>query len=195
MWKCIWWTIVYREIWAAMGFGRPLRLNSEDCDAAFPSPDEVYGDDIVDIPEEFQSYLQGDLENMSQLWLNFLELSLLLERILKRHYRPRSVLSSPSQLEEQESAMLACRDRMLGLMNSPDPCLAIHAAHLKTYISSALIVLYRPYLWKQLEKSRRFNHAFYAEIASKAKAAATATTIALNELMMKNAISVGTSML
>jgi hypothetical protein len=135
------------------------------------------------------------LDNLAQLWLNFLELSLLAERMLKRHYRPRSVLSSPSQLEEQEVAILACRDRMLTFMNSPDPYLAIHAIHLKTYASSVLIALYRPYLWKQLEKSRRFNHVFYSEIADKAKAAASATTIALHELMAKNAISVGTSML
>jgi hypothetical protein len=195
IWKCVWWSIFYREIWTAMGFGRPLRLNSEDCDSPLPDPEDVYGEDVYDLPEELRSYLPGDLDNLAQLWLNFLELSLLAERMLKRHYRPRSVLSSPSQLEEQEAAILACRDRMLTFMNSPDPYLAIHAIHLKTYASSVLIALYRPYLWKQLEKSRRFNHVFYSEIADKAKAAASATTIALHELMAKNAISVGTSML
>ncbi len=188
LWNCIWWSILYREIWCAMGFGRPLRLNSEDCDAPFPSPDEVYGDNLHELPEELQAYLPGDLPNLSQLWLNFLELSLLLERIMKRHYRPRSVLSSPSQLEEQEIAILGYRDRMLTFTNSPCPILAVHAAHLKTYTSSALIALYRPYLSKQLEKSRRFTSSFYIDTATKAKAAAAITTGALNDLISRDAI-------
>jgi hypothetical protein len=195
LWKCLWWSVFFREIWTAMGFGRPLRLNSEDCDAHFPAPEDVYGDDLHELPDELQAYLPRDLENLSQLWLNFIELSILLERILKRHYRPRSVLSSPSQLEEQERGILECRERMFGFMNSPDPILAIHGAHLKAYTSSVLICLYRPYLWKQLEKSRRFNHAFYSDIAIKAKGAAEITTTALNDLISRNAISVGTSML
>ncbi|KAK5174971.1 uncharacterized protein LTR77_000107 [Saxophila tyrrhenica] len=195
LWNCLWWCILYREIWSAAGFGRPLRLNSEDCDAPFPSPEEVYGDELHELPEELQSYLPGDLSNLSQLWLNFLELSLLLERVLKRHYRPRSVLSSPAQLEEQESTMLACRDRMLTFTNSACPVLAVHAAHLRTYVSYALIALYRPYLSKQLEKSRRFTSTFYADIAAKAKAAAAVTTTALNELITHDAIVMGSSML
>lgn len=196
LWNCLWWSVLYREIWTSMGFGRPLRVNSEDCDAPFPSADEVYGtQDLADLPEELQTYLPTDLNNLAQLWLNFLELTLLLERILKRHYRPRSVLSSPSQLDEQEKTILACRDRMFACMNSTDPILAVHAAHLKTYSTSVLVALYRPYLWKQLEKSRRFNSAFYTDIAVKAKAAAATTTGALNDLISRNAISLGTSML
>lgn len=195
LWNCIWWSILYREIWTGMGLGRPLRLNSEDCDAPFPAPEDVYGDDLHELPEELQTYLPSDLANLSQLWLNLLEVSLLLERILKRHYRPRSVLSSPSQLEEQETAILDCRERMMTSTHSSCPILAIHAAHIKTYTSCVLIVLYRPYLSKQLAKSRRFTSNFYSETAAKAKAAAAIITGALNDLISRNAIAYGASML
>jgi hypothetical protein len=69
LWNVVWWTILYREIWTAQGFGRPLRLNSEDCDAPFPAPEDVYGEDLHELPEEMQVYLPSDLANLAQVSL------------------------------------------------------------------------------------------------------------------------------
>ena len=124
---------MYREAFTALGFGRPMRIDSEDCDVPIPSVQEVYNVAHEDMPDILQSILPNGLMEMATLWINLLELGLLLERVLKRHYRPRSILVSPSELEEEEAAILLCRDRLLSLKFADSSCLALHAAHLKTY--------------------------------------------------------------
>jgi hypothetical protein len=133
LWKCLWWSIMYREAFTALGFGRPMRIDSENCDVPIPSVQEVFGPSLDGIPDEIRGSLPHGTIEMAALWINLLELSLLLERVLKRHYRPRSVPASPAELEEEETAILSCRDRLLSLKTSDSPVLAIHAAHLKTY--------------------------------------------------------------
>lgn len=44
IWKRIWWCCYYREAFAALGFGRPLRINIDDCDIAVPTVSEVLQD-------------------------------------------------------------------------------------------------------------------------------------------------------
>lgn len=133
LWKCLWWSIMYREAFTAMGLGRPMRIDSENCDVPIPSVQEVFGSSLDGIPDEIRGDLPNGTLEMAALWINLLELSLLLERVLKRHYRPRSVPATPAELEEEESAILSCRDRLLSLKTSESPVLTIHTAHLKTY--------------------------------------------------------------
>lgn len=133
LWKCLWWSIMYREAFTALGFGRPMRIDSENCDVPIPSVQEVFGHSLDGIPDDIRSCLPHGTIEMAALWINLLELSLLLERVLKRHYRPRSVPASLAELEDEETAILSCRDRLLSLRTSDSPVLAIHAAHLKTY--------------------------------------------------------------
>lgn len=124
---------MYREAFTALGFGRPMRVDSEDCDVPVPSVQEVYGLDYENPSDIVRQHLPEGLLEMGLLWINLLELGLLLERVLKRHYRPRSVLVSPAQLEDEEMAILGCRDRLLSLKFSENSYVALHAAHLKTY--------------------------------------------------------------
>ena len=127
------WSIMYREAFTALGFGRPMRIDSENCDVPIPSVQEVFGSSLDGIPDEIRSCLPHGTLEMAALWINLLELGLLLERVLKRHYRPRSVPASLAELEDEETAILSCRDRLLSLRTSDSPVLAIHVAHLKTY--------------------------------------------------------------
>lgn len=133
LWKCLWWSILYREAFTAMGFGRPMRIDSENCDVPIPSVQEVFGQNLDGVPDEIRAGLPHGTLEMAALWINLLELALLLERVLKRHYRPRSVPASLEELEDEENAIFQCRDRLLNLKTSDSPVLAIHAAHLKTY--------------------------------------------------------------
>lgn len=138
LWKCLWWSIMYREAFTALGFGRPMRVDSDNCDVPIPSVQEVFGSSMDGIPDEIRANLpQGTIE-MAALWINLLELSLLLERVLKRHYRPRSIPASPLELEDEEQAILSCRDRLLNLRTSDSAVLTMHAGHLKTYYKSVL---------------------------------------------------------
>ena len=124
---------MFREAFTALGYGRPMRVDSEDCDVPIPKLNEVYGDELDETPANVRNYLPSRTMELATLWINLLELGLLLERVLKRHYRPRSVTISPAQLEHEETAVLSCRDRLLSLRIQDCPLLTLHAAHLTTY--------------------------------------------------------------
>jgi len=47
IWKRIWWCLYYREAFAALGFGRPMRVNIDDCDLPVPTVSEALTDTEV----------------------------------------------------------------------------------------------------------------------------------------------------
>lgn len=211
LWKCIWWSIRFREIWTAMGFGRPLRINSEDCDVPLPTAHEVFGPDLDADTSEMRHFLPADLHNLALLWLNTLELSLLVESILLHYYRPRSPLQSVFVRSELEESINRCRAQLktIGIANSP--ILSLHVSHVDSYHwyvfdqpfgtvsdqldnSSALIALYRPYLAATHSPSEHSSEVSSEVLSRASKAAADIATV-LNDLMAIDAIDVSPSML
>lgn len=132
LWKCLWWSIVSREIWTAFALGRPMRVHSEDCDVPLPSVIEVFGEDVASLPVEVSKFLPPDLIHLSEIWINFLELSLLLEKVLTRYYRPRCSPPSLPQIHSDENEILSCRSRLPGSGTGGFNCLSLHISYLKT---------------------------------------------------------------
>lgn len=110
VWKCLWWSIMCREAWVALGSGRPMRVDSEDCDLPIPAVQDVFGD-LDGIPPELRCYLPPNPLELASVWINLLHLSMVVERILKRYYRPRSATPSPSQMRDEELAIWSSRER------------------------------------------------------------------------------------
>ena len=133
MWKCLWWNIMYRETWTAFGFGRPMRVDSEDCDIAMPTVQDVLGDASEALPAESQDLLPSNAAQLPKLWINLLELSQQLEHILKSYYRPRSNPPAPAQLQHDESLILSCRDRLQHYEAQDHSYSNINMLHLKSY--------------------------------------------------------------
>lgn len=133
IWRCLWWSIYYRDAWASLGFGRPMKTNSEDCDAPMLTVEDIVSPDLDEIPADLQGFLPPNLRELAHLMINFLELSMILERILKSYYRPRSGVPTIQKIERDERDILACRNKMVIPQFDDAPVLALHSLHIRAY--------------------------------------------------------------
>ena len=122
-----------RETWCALGFGRPMRTDSEDCDVPIPSAEDVLGHGLDHLSEDMQAFLPPNLRDSVNFWINLLELSLILERLLKRYYRPRSAHPLPSQIREEEMAIWSSRERLENLRGANSSHSGLVTSYLKIY--------------------------------------------------------------
>ncbi len=133
IWKCLWWSIFYRETWSACGFGRPMRLDSQDFDLPLPTTEEVLGDGIQDVSSTAESFLPRSLSAMPMMFIDFLRLTLHLERILKTYYRPKSKPPTLEQLHDDEMSIFAFSELFNSPVCSQCPYVKLQASHVKTY--------------------------------------------------------------
>lgn len=147
IWRNIWWSTYYRDTWASFGLGRPMRISSEDCDAPLPSTVEVFGEDIEHLPPELRLFLPSHLQDLANLWLNFIELTTHLENITKTYYRPRSRTPTKEQVEQAEQVIMASRDQLYMPRFHDAPVLAVHALHVRAY--------YRLVRWNYVVREHR----------------------------------------
>lgn len=107
LWRRIWWVCFFRDRWLSLGMGRPMRINSEDCDVAMPSVEDVMSE-ARNLPESaFATYLPSDLEDLTSCWLTLIHLSTVLGDILAKVYRPRKAKLPANEIEDLERKVLA----------------------------------------------------------------------------------------
>ena len=133
IWRCIWWSIYYRDVWASLGFGRPMKIDSEDCDAPMLTVEDIASPDLDDVPLDLQGFIPPNVRELAYLMLNFLELSMILERILKSYYRPRSTPPTIQKIERDERDILSCRNNLVIPQFDDAPVLALQALHVRAY--------------------------------------------------------------
>lgn len=110
-----------------------MKVDSEDCDAPMLTVEDIVTPDLDDIPLDLQGFLPPNLRDLANLMINFLELSTILERILKSYYRPRSSVPSIQKIERDERDVLACRSKMVMPQFDDAPVLALQALHIRAY--------------------------------------------------------------
>lgn len=109
LWRRIWWSCLYREVWNGVAFGRPIRIDIGHCDVLFPTPDEIWPDTAT-LPLNVQeTYLPANREPLSHLFCSILKLSVTLAMVVKAHYHPRSGLAPISSIERDEQEILSHR--------------------------------------------------------------------------------------
>lgn len=65
LWRRLWWNSFYRDRWLGLNFGRPLRINLNDCDTAMSRVTDRLND-VAGIPEPtFSGFLPCDLSTMA----------------------------------------------------------------------------------------------------------------------------------
>lgn len=133
IWRCLWWSICYRDAWASLGFGRPMKVDSEDCDAPMITVDDIASPELDEIPLDLQGFLPPNIRELAHLFINFVELSMILERVLKTYYRPRSSTPSIQKIERDERDILSCRNRMVIPQFDDAPVLALQSLHVRAY--------------------------------------------------------------
>ncbi|KAJ5127375.1 fungal-specific transcription factor domain-containing protein [Penicillium atrosanguineum] len=143
-WRRLWWSCVFRDRWLSLTMGRPLRINLDDCDTPFPSPDDLLYD-IVGLQEPFvSSYIPSDMARLAKYWVMLISLSLQLGSVLAMNYRTVRPKPSVHEIGALEERLLQC--------DLPDQYEAgltkasrFYSNHVHLHYQALLITFYRPF--------------------------------------------------
>ncbi|KAJ6120369.1 fungal-specific transcription factor domain-containing protein [Penicillium sp. IBT 18751x] len=107
-WRRLWWSCVFRDRWLSLTMGRPLRINMDDCDTPFPSPDDLLYD-IAGLQDPiFSSYIPSDMGRLAEYWVMLISLSLQLGKVLAMNYRTIRPKPSAHEIGALEKQLLQC---------------------------------------------------------------------------------------
>jgi hypothetical protein len=88
--------------------GRPLRINLDDCDTPFPSPDDLLYD-IVGLQESIlTSYIPSDMARLAKYWVMLISLSRQLGNVTAMNYRTVRPRPSTHEVAALEKQLLQC---------------------------------------------------------------------------------------
>lgn len=177
LWRRIWWSCVFRDSWLALLMGRPLRINTEDCDCPMPTKGD-FADDYQD-PSTIE---------LLYLWLDLLELTKILRDILILSYRQQSKPSA-SQITSFESQINNHAIIDLTSSTAASPVLMFHRLQLKLYQQVTLIALFRRYTRHQTSRDIADQSAISPTVAvDKVRDAASSTNSILEQIIAMDGI-------
>lgn len=120
LWRRLWWSSFYRDRWLGLNFGRPLRINLNDCDTPMPQVTDLIND-VARVPEPTLSdFLPCDLSKLASYWVTLIELSKHLGTVINMNYPTIRAMPTIEQFECVEREILNCRlpdQYELGLTN------------------------------------------------------------------------------
>jgi hypothetical protein len=105
----IWWSCLVRDRWLSLAKGRPMRINHEDCDVSMPQAEDIFND-LNKIPNETRKkYIPLESEGLSKMWINLIEISSTLGRILRIHYRVNGSKPTVEDINSAAVELLLCK--------------------------------------------------------------------------------------
>lgn len=107
-WRRLWWSCVFRDRWLSLTMGRPLRINMDDCDTPFPSPDDLLYDTVGLQESIVRSYIPSDMGRLAKYWVMLISLSLELGKVLAMEYRTVRPKPSAREVGTLEKLLLEC---------------------------------------------------------------------------------------
>ncbi|KAG7051057.1 cutinase transcription factor 1 beta [Colletotrichum scovillei] len=192
IWARIWWSLYSREVWLGLGFGRPLRINSEDCDLPMPEPAAVLND-IDSLPATLrETFIPREFKTLVPLWIELLKLAVELETILRLNFRPGQPPASLAALESHYRTLQAIQSKVCVDLTGETPLLLLHRSVLKIYHGTVLIALHRPYLIpsKQSSTTPLEPSNIQSLAMDRYTTAASAITKAVNDLVRADLLNV-----
>ncbi|KAH7230848.1 putative Zn(II)2Cys6 transcription factor [Fusarium solani] len=146
LWRLLWWSCIHQEVWFAVGMGRPMRINLDDCDVCFPVAEDWEKTMTGLSDEKLKRYLPFNIHDMSLLWAQLMKLSLLQARVLSSCYRLHPSAPNLRTIEDLEQQISGINGVLDSLQDSHDATVYYYSCHLELLIDSVLLTLYRPYL-------------------------------------------------
>ncbi|KAJ9610587.1 hypothetical protein H2200_005364 [Cladophialophora chaetospira] len=188
LWRRLWWCAYHRDAWFCLGAGRPMRTHIDDCDLQLPTVREIT-DDFKDLsPELRESFVPNGLEELAELWIRLLQLSIKLE-YATLHYRPRRPPLSVPQLDGDYADTLRLLTGLDQYIETGSRVLKLHANHFKALVQTVVIVLYRAYVLSTPEHLPSVEREKLQRTALQAcKTAAANVTNTLNQLVAEGMI-------
>ncbi len=189
LWRRLWWCAYYRDAWFCLGSGRPMRAHIDDCDLALPTVQEVT-DDFKDLsPELRDAFVPVGMEELAELWIRHLQLSIKLEYASILHYRPRRPPLSVPQLDGDYADTLRLLNGLEQFNGEGSKILKLHIDHFRTFVNTVIIVLYRAYILSTPEHLSSVERERLQNVAVQAcKTAAADVTSILNKLVAEGMI-------
>ncbi|KAH8883346.1 hypothetical protein GQ53DRAFT_847002 [Thozetella sp. PMI_491] len=197
VWKRLWWCCHYRDAWLALGFGRPMRINADDCDIPMPHPSEVLGDLNSLAPELQEAYIPHDLRSLVHMWINLLHLSLKLEAILAGNFRAKKKRLLPAAVESHHADLEKLYSKMHeGMVTEKTRIVLLHRCLLKCYHGAVMIALYRPFIRGTPDTlARGEEDPMRTRALERSRTAASKITRAINELVSSELLELSSSTL
>ncbi|KAL1880362.1 hypothetical protein Plec18167_003766 [Paecilomyces lecythidis] len=171
--------------------GRPMRINFGDCDV--PMPDASDSDKLlrgitVNVREK---YIPEGIKDLSQLWVELLDLTVALANVLSVHYRVKSTTASFIEVDRAEQNIRACCRPRDYLKYSSDRVVVLHIYHLELYMESVILTLYRPHLLESgQDNALAASKEWRAVMQQKVQAAAANINSILENLIIADMLGI-----
>ncbi|KAI1167622.1 fungal-specific transcription factor domain-containing protein [Nemania serpens] len=145
LWRRIWWSCFFRDRWLSLGMGRPMRINTRDCNTPMPSSEDLMNDFSELPPQVRNMYEPPDFRQLAEHWVVLLHLSKVLGTILSENYSATSPLPSRTWVEATEQDLMRCIAQAGERPEDASPSLSFYSYHLRLHFNAATIALWRPY--------------------------------------------------
>ena len=108
-----------------------MRIHADDCDMPMPVYEDLLEDWRLLPPELRVSYMPTGQENLANLWVHLLQLSLELEEILSTNYKPGGHLPQLSETNPLAGRVAMIRKSISHSVDHTDPNISLHVSHLR----------------------------------------------------------------
>ncbi|RFU27236.1 hypothetical protein B7463_g9113, partial [Scytalidium lignicola] len=184
----IWWSCVLRDRWLSLAKGRPMRIHQEDCDIPMPEAEDILSS-LNTIPVQTrEKFIPSDSEMLAKMWINLVEISATLGRILRIHYRVNGSKPAPEDINNSAKELHYCRPLEI-LGEDASDLLRLHSYHVELYYEATVAVLYRPYVFSESSVSSFDGQESWKKIAlDQARVAASNTNAILEKIIDLNSV-------
>lgn len=117
LWRSLWWTCYFREVWISYGMGRPMRIHLTDVDVPMPTADDIMRLSTINDRPDIHEYLPRDMPTLAECWIKLLHIAMSISKIQQAHYGPTKTEPSTSDIANDERELLEC----FGMYRVPDP--------------------------------------------------------------------------
>lgn len=136
LFRRLWWSCVIRDRWLALAFGRPMRIQLEDCDTLMPSTEDLTFDLRQASPASLPKYTSTLRADFAPFWIKLVMLSKALGLIIQMFYRTRRDRQTIDDVRacEEEIEQSSLVDADLGREAAVrDPTSSFYEEHLQLF--------------------------------------------------------------
>ena len=109
-----------------------MRIHHEDCDVPMPTAEDIIKD-LDSIPVQTRNkFVPSESEMLSKMWINIVEISSTLGRILRTHYRVNGPKAMAEDIHDSAEDIRYCKPRGLHVSNRSE-ILRLHAFHVELF--------------------------------------------------------------
>jgi hypothetical protein len=120
-----------REVWLSQAQGRPVRIQPDDANTSIPTAQDISGHVTITSAKE---YVPREIESLLYGWLDFVNLSGFLGKVLFMNYRVNNSEPPASELTKAEADIRGCcRSELIRGLNEDSHLSRSHVYQLKLY--------------------------------------------------------------